>query len=158
MRAVIKGASYGDILSVAARMRESDRREIFALMWERDGAEQIADHAFYLSRYRWVAYYNDKPAAVLGVMEMWPGVWQVWMFGTDDFKKVGARLVAYCRPRILQAMSDLGAHRLEAKSMADHEEAHWFLRRVGGKREGMLQRYGKGGEDFYVYVKFPPFV
>jgi hypothetical protein len=158
VRTEIKEAEYGDILSVAARMRESDRREIFAMMWDRDGAEQIADNAYYLSRHRWVAYWNTKPAAALGIMQMWPRVWQVWMFGTDDFPRVAGRLIAHCRPRILQTLSDLDALRVEAKSMADHKEAHRFLRRVGGHHEATLRNYGKNGEDFHVYVMLPPFM
>ncbi len=143
----------GDLSYITHRLRASDRDEIFATMpADPDLLAALAWHSV-----SWVGVLNGAPVAALGIKEMWAGVWQVWMFGTDDFKKVGKRLVHRAQREGWPLLRGQSVRRLQCMSSALHVEAHEFIERMGGRREATLRSYGKNGEDFHIYTWLVPF-
>ena len=135
---------------VALRMRAYDAEEIFAIR-RNDDREEIAHAAASRAPYAWAAGLDGRPIACLGVVECWPGMWESWMFATDDFDRIGKRLTRFARRSIIPAVRAAGGHRLQCHSMEGHTVAHRWLDSFGAVREATLRAYGRGGQDFHVY-------
>ena len=50
----------------------------------------------------------------------------------------------------------MGAKRVECKSMEGHTEAHAWLEALGLQREAEHPLYGMNGETFYTYARLEP--
>lgn len=139
---------------IALNMRECDRAELFGL-WPHDAALTFASEATHLLRNKGrarIAYVDGMPAALFGFQESRPGVWEVWMFGTDDFDKAIFPLMRWCRKEANDILTNCRGHRLQAQSRASHTEAHKLIRAMGGIEETTLRRYGKDGSDYIMFV------
>lgn len=134
---------------IAAHMRASDLREIEATNWSMDG---FADRVMLASEFAFFASHRGRPAAVIGALPMWPGVWSAFAFGTDDFQPCGARLTKFVRRFLIPGIWNAGGHRIECASIEGHDEAHAWLESFGAVRESEMPGYGRGGETFYRYV------
>jgi hypothetical protein len=144
----------GLVASVAANMREWDRREIFATRHDSSVA-QLAEDALACGPVSWVAGQGDTPIAAFGCAPMWRGVWSMWLFATDDFGRIGISVTKLVVRSIIPMMFDAGAHRLEARSMEGHVDAQRWLEVIGAKREATLRGYGRDGDTFHVYAWLP---
>lgn len=136
-------------------MRERDFDEIIALR-DHNSREMLAyeAHAYIINKGRGkVSWYKGKPAAFAAFTEMHPGVFEVWMAGTDDFKPAAMPLLKWFRNEANQILSAVSGHRLQCDSRSDYEEAHKLIRGMGGIPEGPpMRKYGKGGEDYQRFV------
>ena len=142
---------YPELLApVIANMREWDRREIFATL-DGDDAD-LAEAVGGAGPVTWVAGKGDQPIAVFGCRPMWPGVWSMWFFATDEIDNIGLAVTKVIKNGIVPMLFAEGAHRLECRSMKGHTEAQRWLTVLGAKREGRLKAFGRGREDFYTYV------
>lgn len=140
---------------VAHNMREWDRREIFATRSD-DDPDALAAAALACGRISWVAGRGEEPIAAFGCAPLWPGVWSMWLFATDDFHQIGIYVTRLVVKSIVPMMFDAGAHRLEARSMEGHTDAQRWLEVIGAQREGgPLRGYGRKGQDFHVYTWHP---
>jgi hypothetical protein len=140
------------IRHVARGMRDLDREEIFC---QRDDDDPDALAAEVLSG--WGPYYfvaatpAGEPAAVVGATRLWPGVFSAWMFSTPRVDIINFSLTQFIKTAMIPGVAALGAHRCEALSMASHTVAHRWLEYLGAEREAVLRRYGRNGQDFFVY-------
>lgn len=132
-------------------LRAQDREEAFCQKAYDDPARLTRELFFGAGGMVWIAYSHNEPVAVVGALEIWPGVWSAWMLATDKFSKVGTLVTRFIRKRLIPTLNELGAHRCEARSLASHEEAHRWLESLGAVKEAELKRYGKNGQDFFVY-------
>jgi RimJ/RimL family protein N-acetyltransferase len=139
------------VAPVAFRMRERDRREIFANRWDDDPLSVANDAVKMGWQVGWTAGLED-PIAAFGCLQMWPGVWSMWLFATDNFRQIRISMTRLIVRDIVPMLFDAGAHRLEARSMEGHHEAQRWLEVIGAKREATLKGYGRAGEDFHVYA------
>ena len=143
-----------DLLFVADRMRECDRREIFATRWNDDPAE-LAGTILALGEFGWVAG-TDLPIAAFGAIPAWNGVWQVWMFATDDWPQVSLGVTKFIKRVMIPALRDIGAHRAECRSIEGHVTAHRWLECLGAHKESEIPNFGRNGETFYLYSWLAP--
>lgn len=134
---------------IARNMRAEDRREIMANRWGDDEAE-LVEQCLQGGAFAWVVGL-DEPIAAIGAYPLWPGVWSVWMFATDDFPRIGIRLTRWVRRVMIPALRDSGCHRAECHSIEGHRVAHRWLESLGARHEATLRCYGREGEDFRVY-------
>jgi len=142
----------GAVRHVAKRMRASDREEIFATRWNDDIDPFLKDCEIAAAMGgAWVAH-ADEPVAVIGVSEMHPHVWSAWMFATDKFDIVGRMVTKFTVRVIIPGMLRRRAHRVECRTIASHATAHHWLDFLGGRREATLKKFGKNGEDFFIYA------
>jgi hypothetical protein len=140
------------VLPVAQNMREWDRREIFATRFDNDPAA-LAANALQLGPIAWVSGLGDTPIAAFGCAQMWPGMFSMWLFATDDFGRIGISMTKLIVRSIVPMLFEAGAHRLEARSMEGHDDAQRWLEVIGAKREGgPLKSFGRNGEDFHTYT------
>jgi hypothetical protein len=145
-----------DLTHVVRNMRAKDREEIFATM-PSDHEDELVDYGMVLASlresYTRIAYWEDKPVAVLGAMEPWPSVCEVWCYGTDDFQKVAFSLTKHIRRNMIPTLLAKGVRRAHCRSLATHTVAHDWLRSLGAKLEDErpLRSWGKNGEDFILF-------
>lgn len=136
---------------IAKHLREWDRREIMATRWSEEPAD-LAREAALSGDTSWAALVDGIPAVAYGAFPMWPGVWSVWAFGTDNFRHAGREVTRHIRRAIIPGMAQVGARRAQAYSMDGHDDAQRWIKALGGKRESIAYGYGKGGEDFHLFV------
>jgi hypothetical protein len=147
-----------DLLSleyICLNMREIDRVEAFAILphdnpcrlsWE-------AHHHILNNGRGKIAWHNGKPAAMAAFTENWTGCWQVWAFGTDDFKAAAIPLLRWFRKEANDILTVCKGHRLQCDSRVGHPEAHKMIVAMGGVPEGEpMRRYGKDGSDYQRYI------
>jgi len=141
---------YEDLRFITARLREWDRKEIFATRWD-DDPDRLAQDALSYGDFAWVAK-KDEPIAAIGAAPLWPGVWSMWCFGTDRFDEIGQYLTKHAVRVMIPALKLLNYRRLECRSIEGHTKAHRWLEFLGAEVEGINREYGRNGEDFRVYV------
>ena len=146
-------ADLGSLLYVARNMRQADREEIFATRWT-DSPDELAAEAFsQRGEFRFVAGDDaGVPIAAIGAVPAWDGMWSAWMFGTDRFGEIGRHLTRWVRRAMIPAVVEAGAHRVEARSMATHTDAHRWMERLGAKPEFVLRQYGREKQDFILFA------
>ena len=136
---------------VLYNLRPGDRREIEATVHRFD-SQRLAE-ATCACRLGFAAAAADlTPVAVLAAGEPWPGVWQLGLFATPRWPEVGRAVTRFAKPWLEKQLRALGAHRAQAFSIADHDEAHRWMLRLGARCEATLAGWGRGGEDFKVFV------
>lgn len=146
--------SYFELEFICMGMRESDKSEIFA-MRPHDNPLQLAmeAHAVIKNQGRGqISWVKGRPAAVAAFTEDWPGVWSVWMFGTEDFKAAAIPLLRWVRKEANDILKVCAGHRLQCDSAASHHEAHKMIKAMGAIPEFTMRKYGKTGEDFIRFV------
>lgn len=133
-------------------MRGIDRREIFGLRGH-DNPHLLAREVVIASSYgrAAIAEHKGKPAGIIGACPMWPGVWTVFSFGTDDWPKCAMALSRYGKRVLAPFLLNAGVHRLQCESRIDHVDAHKWLSVMGAKPEGLLRGYGRDGSDYVMF-------
>lgn len=136
-------------------MRDQDWQEISALL-PHNGRIRFAWEAYHhvLNNGRGrVAWHSSKPAAFAAFTERHPGVWDVWMLGTPDFKSAAMPLLRWFRTEANEILSVCSGHRLQCDSRVGYDEAHKMIRAMGGIAEGPpMRKYGKDGADYQRFV------
>lgn len=148
----MKQISLSAVEYVCLNMRESDRAEVFG-MRAHDNPMILAKEIVAVAPYGKVgiADHQGRPAAIIGVTPMWPGVWSAWAFGTDDWPKVAIELTRYALRVLRPFILERGAHRMQCESRIDHVEAHRWLQTLGAEPEAILSRFGRDGTDYVMF-------
>jgi hypothetical protein len=147
--------SLPSIEAICYRMRERDKTEVYALR-PHDNPYRLAweVHAVILNQGRGrIAWHDGRPVALMAFTENWPGMWDAWMFGTDEFKSVAINLIRWGRREVVEILKTCNGHRCQCDSRADYDEAHRLLKALGARPEGPpMRRYGKDGADYQRFV------
>ena len=148
---------FEDVLVVARAMRQRDAEEIYAIRWHED-PEALAAEVVTSGAFRWGAYYEGRPVAMIGACPLWPNVWTVWSFGTDEWNRVAPALAKHARKFMLPALEGFGVIRAFCWSMEAHTDACRWLEFLGATAEVTLDNYGKNGQRFvcYGWTRNPP--
>jgi hypothetical protein len=142
---------------VCLNMRECDRVEIFALR-PHDNPIRLAWEAnqFILNHGRGItAWHAGRPAGVAAFTELWPGTWEAWMFGTNDFKHVAISLMRWVRTEANDILTTQKGNRLHCDCRVGNDEAHKMIQALGARPEVTLRNYGKDRSDYVRYVWLP---
>lgn len=147
---MIRAITPEDTARVAAKMRDIDRREICALHGTDDPVEATSLIRFlpHIGATVW----RDEPICAIGAAFMWPGVVSVFMFATDRWPEVALETTRFVRKMLLPALRDGGVHRLQCYSLAEHTEAHRWLRYLGADREAPEPEFGKNRENYLLFT------
>ena len=145
------GPDLDALRHIAFNLRERDTAEVFATRWT-DDPEDLATDAGNYGEFQWIAAHDDVPVAAIGAIPVWPGVWSVWAFGTDDWNKVVLSLTKHVKRFMIPALYEHKAHRVECRALKDHAEACKWLELLGAHKEAALDGFGRHREDFNLYV------
>lgn len=143
-----------DLEYVCYNMRERDKEEVYALR-DHNNPFRLAWEATSFIRNNGrgrISWIGGKPAAVGAFTQHHPGVWEVWMFGTNQFKAAAMPLLGWVRREAADILATTDAHRLQCDSRADYLEAHKMIQAMGAKREMLMRQYGKDGSDYIRFI------
>lgn len=146
---MLSDLDYNSLEYICLNLREQDKAEIYGMRGH-DNALQLAmeSHAYIKNNGRGVvAWWNGKPCAIAAMSEDWPGVWSIWMFGTDDFKSGAIELLRWFRKEANDILTVCKGHRIQCDSMASYEEAHKMIEAMGGRKEHVFRHYGRAKDD-----------
>ena len=150
LQPVMMPADLMSMLWITHHLREVDKREVFAGRFS--NGDDLAIDVVRVPGFVDVCWLGDKPAAAIGGRELWPGVWSVWAFGTDEWPRVKYTLTRHVVQHLVPAMLRQGGRRATCESHASHVEAHRWLEWLGFEREAVLRGHGRDGSDFYLYA------
>lgn len=149
---------YEPLLYIVQNMREKDRYEILATLYEMETdeaneliARMTLDAATKMG-IGWIGYRGDEPIAALGMSMMHPNVAQVWMFATDRWPLVALSLTKFAKKTIIRLLKDSGTHRAQCFSIESHGVAHRWLDMLGATEECEVPNYGRNGESFHLFA------
>lgn len=134
---------------IVNRLRAGDQEEAYALR-AGNSYELLKEILEDYGPHKWCASL-ERPIAMGGVTEMWPGVWCGWALATNEFPRIAAPLTRWVRRKAMPAIKRAGAHRLEVRSIESHTQSHRWLEILGFEREAVLRGYGRSQENFVVY-------
>ena len=102
--------------------------------------------------------HEGLPAAAGGYHEVFPGVWQSWMAGTQPGWDAHWRSLTKATRWLMDHLIDkCMARRLQTNALASRTKAiEWYIRGLGLELEGVQRGYGKNGEDVAFFSKLAP--
>lgn len=152
MTVTVEVPNEDNILHICANLRDADRSEIFGLMWEDDPhvmANGLLARPLGMTD---VFCVDDEPVSILGTIPYWPGVWEVFAFGTDKWDKAVISLTKRAFRFMVPAIYNAGGHRAQCWSEATHTDAHkWLTGVMHAQHEATARGYGKAGQDYHLY-------
>jgi len=149
-RTFIEPASDHAVLTVAARAREGDRREMYALRGEPDMRTSLRA-CVRLSLWSWVLRVDEEPGAVFGIAAARTGAGLPWMVGTGLLALVPKAVLVLGREwsdRMLGLFP-----RLENRVLAENHRSAAWLRRCGFTLDPVARPFGATGELFHFFHK-----
>jgi hypothetical protein len=146
----IEPATTEAIMSVAAAMRERDFQEFCAAAHytHRSAIGRAADER----RRDLICASRDEPIAVGGVILTRPNVGSLIFFATDQFPEIATGLTRWITRELFPRCRAAGVHRIDCVSIDGYEQTHRWIELLGLKREGVLRKFGRGGEDFHQFA------
>jgi hypothetical protein len=144
----------GDAVYIAKNIRDQDRREIQAVYRYRY-PEDLASYCLEASPHcAWLFAYHDEPVAIYGMTQPMPHIAVGWAFGTDRMWRAVPTMTRHINERGIPSMFARGVHRIEVRSIVDHDISHrWLAKGLGGVFEGICKAYGRNREDFALYAR-----
>ena len=152
-RVEIRPAVFRDMSFVAAHMRDEDAREIYCQFPDDATSLDVAALSYANTEHAYCAWAAGSPVAAFGFSPRHPPARSVppgpsarTAFGkaVPAISRYGAEVVA---PQLVAE----GVRRIEVRSIADHDIAHRWLRRLGARREAKLRDWGRNGETFILW-------
>lgn len=141
------------VWDVAYRMREADYDELSATSFARNRNELADSLAVPISRVKTMyVCLETEPTVVVGWSMTRPGVAQIGMFATDNFRKIAAGVNRFITREMFQDINRCNIHRMECFSLGTHAEAHSWLEWLGLSKEAELESYGRNGEKFVSFA------
>lgn len=139
-----------DVSYIIANMRDCDKAEIYCQIPKDIKASEYA-YSLLHSMECYVATYRGNPALVFGVSPMVTAVLSAWAFGTKEMTRCIPAATRFLKSRKADWIAQ-GYHRMEARTLSTHKQAHRWLESTGAKRVCSLPEWGSDGELFYLYV------
>ena len=143
---------------IIQRMREIDRREIYATREDDDEERLLFDMMYLVDKpgLAFTAFAKDgEPVSVFGFHRMRQGVGAVFAFGTDRWNEVVLSMTKTVRRVIVPTLIAEGYHRAECAALTDRADTAKWLPSLGMKIEAVLAGFGSQREDFSLYVWRP---
>lgn len=142
---------------ICLNLRESDKLEILNIR-PHDNPLMLAWESFHAIRSNGrgrIAWHKGRPAGLFAFAEAWSGTWEVWMYGTDDYRAVVFDLLRWARKEANDILTTCDGRRLHADVRDGHPDAHKLVKAMGAMPEGPPMRgYGKDGGAYQRYVWF----
>ena len=143
------------LAQIVRDLRPRDMAEIMAVNWDDDRDAFVSRVLAVSGDMCGIWEFQGVPVACLGVFALWPSVWGAFAFGTPDWPHVVLDMTRHVRRFIIPALLAVGAHRVECRALASHDDARKWLTALGAKQEATLRGFGRAGEDFVLYAWRP---
>ena len=137
---------------ICQNLRAIDRQEIYPLL-PYDSASLLAEYTFQACEngFGKIIWKDGIPATIVGLQPLHGKVcWQVFAFGTDDWRDCifqSMRGLRECIRDVLRHYPE--AMRMQADSHEKHTEAHAWIKRLHGVKEAEMPFYGRDNATYY---------
>lgn len=152
---LFQGATLVDCLAVCHRSCVDEREQYEAFTGAKFEPDAVAAQLYMQGGPIWTICVGGEPTVVCGYLRERPGVWQDWLvstpaaWGPTAWKGVTRRL-----RKLMDAMLETQAHRLQCISLRSRIQAHAWYRVLGLRQEGDgLEAYGADGQDALMFVR-----
>jgi len=94
-----------------------------------------------------------RPMCSFGVMQMWPGVAEMWLIPDANLTTVARPFHRATKEFIDICMDELQLVRLQVTVCVLNGPADKWIKRLHFNEEGILRRFGPEGADYKMYAK-----
>jgi hypothetical protein len=94
---------------------------------------------------------DGNPEMAFGLSPRRVGLWDAWSWGTRLSWRCAPAAARFIRERLVPAALTTSVQRIEARSLATHEQAARFLRAIGAFERCRLPGFGVHGEEFILW-------
>lgn len=94
---------------------------------------------------------EGRVVCVLGYLELWPGVWDIWIFPSVYMKDYALPISREIRRIMDNRLQNSQVHRIQSACLADPLHDRW-MEFLGFQCEGVLQQYGADKQDFKMWA------
>lgn len=143
--AVLRDASW-----ITANLRPLDHHEAFCQLPPDTPTATLA-YWLVMSGDAFIAYENDEPVTLFGTTPMTAACFSVWAIGTARMRRTIPAVTRYLMTEHIEKRIADGARTMEARSLANHTEAHAWMRSTGAEQLGEPFEYGRDGEMFVLF-------
>jgi hypothetical protein len=137
---------------IVRNLRPRDRHEIFALRWN-DDEDQFVAEVMAVAGSLWSMWSLDgEPVAVNGVVPVRPGVVIAGAFGTGKWRSVVRPMTRWSLNYVIPVLKLSKFHRGEAYVLASNNDSRHWIKLLGGEVESLLKGFGREREDYLLYA------
>lgn len=122
-----------------------------AMMFKDNGADKYISH-YATSSFAFTAFYGDSIIAIGGILPIWPGAAEAWMFIGDDLAKHKRFIYKSVKNKIEDSFKFLNLQRLQMVCLTSYEKAGIFAEHLGFVKEGTMEKY-TNGEAYDLYAR-----
>ena len=97
-----------------------------------------------------VSLLNDKnePILCMGVVTLWPGCGEAWMLGSARMSEYPISIARAIKEVFEEYSQHKGFWRVQSNVRSDWPLAIRFIKFIGMKEEGLMQKFGPEGADY----------
>ena len=152
--AVFREPRLLDFLMVCRHLPDDEIEQFEAFTGQKYDPDEVAALYHLRPGPKWVLTADGEPIVIAGFDMLRPGVWQDWLFSVPAaWEPANWRFVTKTSRRVMDAMLQGTAHRLQCISLASRVHAHRWYRPLGLELEGTLRSYGIHGEDAKMFSR-----
>ena len=100
----------------------------------------------------WTGFYNDEPIVSGGIIELWKGVADIWLIIADNSTKHKFFLIKNIKRHLENTIAQRQYVRIQATVREDFRIGMKFAELFGMKQEGLMEKYGLDGKNYFRYV------
>jgi hypothetical protein len=100
------------------------------------------------------AFRGGKAIAILGVVNIWPGVGEMWSIFDNQAREIPATALRTGRSFGDIAIRYLQLHRLQITVRTDDNRAFRYAEAIGFKTESVMRKYGPDQVDYLLMARF----
>jgi RimJ/RimL family protein N-acetyltransferase len=129
-----------------------DHKEISVLSNVYDIKSMVAQQARMGSAFTVFRY--NRPIAILGIINIWPGVGEMWSIFDNEARQIPATALKTGRSFGDIAIRYLELHRLQITVRTDDNRAFRYAKAIGFETESVMRKYGPDQVDYLLMARF----
>lgn len=91
--------------------------------------------------------------AIIGGSFLWAGNMEIWSVTGEGIMKYPLAYVKLVRKLLKEFQIVLKINRFQASGVCGNPALDKWFKSIGFKRESIMEKYGPGGKDFYMYAR-----
>ncbi len=100
----------------------------------------------------WSGVHHGKVIVASGIVMLWPGVVEAWLFASDGIKECKIAFHKAVVRMMEGLMRDANLHRIQTSCHSEYATSRKWLERLGFQCEGLMAGYAPDGTDYYRYA------
>lgn len=150
MTVTIRPAIIRDASWITANLRPRDHEEAFCQL-PPDTPSSVLAHWLVMSSDAFIAYVDDEPTTLFGTSPINVACYNVFAVGTRQMRRTIPEVTRFLMVEHIEKRIREGAKTMEARSLANHTQAHAWMRSTGAVQLGKAFPYGRNDEPFVLF-------